>query len=199
MSGVFQQALGSDFDRLHPELQQIFRGTAEGDATGWTGHGVFDEVGCVRPWLAPLLAPLQRDGALLSGFGRNVAFTIRNLADDGGLRATRIVNLDGAERTVVSWTTANGTGLVDYLGRHRRIVAYTTAAVREGELHLHSADAAIRARGRHFFLPRPLRPSVNTVHRFDARRKQHHITVIVTLPALGRLFSYRGWFDVTVD
>ncbi len=52
---IYEQALGGDFARLQPELQEYFSLTPGSGHYG-IGEGVFDVVGCRQPWLRPFLA-----------------------------------------------------------------------------------------------------------------------------------------------
>src|SRR5262245_46300350 len=43
MSSIYQRVLGSDFDRLHPQIQRRF-GFSSGDGVASIGSGIMDEV-----------------------------------------------------------------------------------------------------------------------------------------------------------
>ena len=47
---IYRQALGADFHRLQPELQEYFS-LAPGSGRFGVGEGVFEVVGCRQRWL----------------------------------------------------------------------------------------------------------------------------------------------------
>ena len=63
---IYERALGSDFARLQPELQEYFS-LAPGSGHYGVGEGVFDVVGCRQQWLRPLLRLTSRRGGVLPG------------------------------------------------------------------------------------------------------------------------------------
>jgi hypothetical protein len=76
---IYQQALGADFSRLQPELQDYFS-LAPGSGRYGVGEGTFDVVGCRQEWLRPLLRLTSGEEAFFPEYGENIAFRIENHA-----------------------------------------------------------------------------------------------------------------------
>ncbi|MEO7061721.1 MAG: DUF4166 domain-containing protein, partial [Lapillicoccus sp.] len=79
MSSIFQQALGLDFDRLHPRLQQRF-GFSSSDGTACIGTGTMDRVWRGRAGIGPFLHLGAMRNLLFPESGRGMPFTIENYA-----------------------------------------------------------------------------------------------------------------------
>nr|WP_329609362.1 DUF4166 domain-containing protein [Arthrobacter sp. ATA002] len=65
---LYRSALGPDFERLQPELQDYFSGTPESGTRG-EGTGIFEAAGCPRAWLRPLLALIPVPNAFFPDYG----------------------------------------------------------------------------------------------------------------------------------
>src|SRR5437868_2764453 len=79
MTSIYQEALGSEFGRLHPEVQRRF-GFGSADCVAAIGRGVMDEV-----WHGPLYTlPFLYVGTwrriMFPEQARSVPFTIENYA-----------------------------------------------------------------------------------------------------------------------
>lgn len=76
---IYELALGDDFARLQPELQEYFS-LAPGSGHYGVGEGVFDVVGCRQRWLRPLLALAAGEEAFFPEYGEGIRFRIENHA-----------------------------------------------------------------------------------------------------------------------
>jgi hypothetical protein len=99
---IYQQALGKDFTRLQPELQEYFS-LLPGSGHYGFGEGVFDVAGCRQAWLRPLLKLTSGEEAFFPEFGESVPFRIENHAhlDPFGrpsLTARREIRFPGRSR-----------------------------------------------------------------------------------------------------
>lgn len=77
MTSVFQRALGSDFDRLHPQLQRRFSvGLDSGEAC--VGRGTMSRIWHGAGFVRPFLALGGTRNILVPRAGRDVPFVIEN-------------------------------------------------------------------------------------------------------------------------
>ncbi|HKU03635.1 MAG TPA: DUF4166 domain-containing protein, partial [Arthrobacter sp.] len=76
---IYRQALGTEFSRLQPELQEYFS-LAPGSGQYGVGEGTFDVVGCRQRWLRPLLRLAGGEEAFFPEYGENIPFRIENHA-----------------------------------------------------------------------------------------------------------------------
>ncbi len=127
MTSIYRQALGADFDRLHPRMQWRF-GLSSIDETCQIGTGVMDDVWRGPWWTLPFLLLGSTRRVLFPSRGKRVPFTIANYA-----------YIDHFGRETVTWerrfhfprrTRAfNATmifskrrdTIVDYLGTHQHL------------------------------------------------------------------------------
>jgi hypothetical protein len=159
---IYKQAMGAEFIRLQPELQDYFS-LAPGSGTYGVGEGSFDVVGCRQSWLRPLLRLTAGEQAFFPEYGERVPFRIENHAhlDPFGrssLTARREIFFPGSTRIFQDTTSvaanagAEGPGagpaaeaapagsdsqarLVDYVGKYRRLVTdLNLSATPEGRL-----------------------------------------------------------------
>jgi hypothetical protein len=194
---IYERALGSDFARLQPELQEYFS-LAPGSGRYGVGEGVFDVVGCRQQWLRPLLRLTSGEEAFFPEYGERVPFRIENHAhlDPFGrssLTARREIHFPGRTRLFHDTTSFDDSrstpGLVDYVGRYRRLVTDLDLSV--------TADGRLRgvSEASRLFLG-PLRiplPAAVDAKAYaeqwwepsEGRHGKHRIQVKVIQPQLG--------------
>src|SRR5687768_18475172 len=85
MTSIYQRALGSDFERLHPQIQRRF-GFSSADGLASIGRGVMDEVWRGRFYTIPFLHLGTWRQIMFPETGRDIPFTVENYAfvDDFG-------------------------------------------------------------------------------------------------------------------
>ena len=202
----YQRVLGDALEVLHPRLSAYFSAIPVG-STG-RGSGVFDYVGTPRRWLWPVLAVLARQGVLFPVDARAVPFTVTNTPVTGtdgepAIAATRTFGFAGGSRTMVDRigldSGAGRATLVDLLGTEGRFETRLSSIVVDGELHLSSTGTRVRVGRRLVALPRALSPVVSLVERFDDARDLQHVTVILAMPLVGKLYEYSGYFSYEVS
>lgn len=207
---IYRQALGADYARLQPELQDYFS-LVPGSGMYGVGEGTFDVVGCRQEWLRPLLRLASGEEAFFPEYGENIPFRIENHAHQdpfgrSSLTARREIRFPGRTRIFQDTTSAVrdlGSGvprpetrLVDYVGRHRSMVT---------DLHL-SVTAGGRLRGvseaaRLFIgplripLPAALDAKAYAEQWWDDAEGRHRIQVKVIQPQAGLVLVYAGSFD----
>lgn len=77
MTSTFQRALGSDFERLHPQLQRRF-GVGLADGEGCVGTGVMDRIWHGGRFVRPFLRLGATRNILVPETGHAIPFTIEN-------------------------------------------------------------------------------------------------------------------------
>jgi hypothetical protein len=208
---IYELALGADFARLQPELQQYFS-LAPGSGHYGVGEGVFEVVGCRQKWLRPLLRFATGEESFFPEYGEGIRFRIENHAhlDPFGrssLTARREIFFPGITRLFHDTTSFDVTGgrkgLVDYVGRYRRIVTDLNLGV--------TADGRLRgvSEASRLFLG-PLRiplPGALDAKAYaeqwwapeEGDAGQHRIQVKVIQPQLGLVLVYAGHFDYRLE
>src|SRR5207302_1315095 len=126
VTSIYQAALGSDFDRLHPQIQRRFGFSSE-DGCAAIGRGVMDRVWHGLPYTLPFLSLGTWRRIMFPQSGRDVPFSIYNYAyRDGFGRETVTWNRDFAaplrrrfDATMIYSDRRGRT--VDYLGTHQHL------------------------------------------------------------------------------
>ncbi|MFB8208103.1 MULTISPECIES: DUF4166 domain-containing protein [unclassified Streptomyces] len=201
MNSIFRQALGADFDRLHPRIRRRFSvGLDSGESC--TGRGVMDRVWHGGPWVRPFLALGGTRNILVPRTGRDIPFTIENVpfTDSFGRETVTFVRTfafpDGPRRFDATMVHSPERGcVVDYLGTHQHLAT---------DLHLtvDSAGALVIRSGEHRFREGPVDVRVphliggDAVVResYDEAAGRFRIQVRVTNRRFGPLFGYEGSF-----
>ena len=106
MSSIYQRVLGSDFSKLHPQIQRRFGLTSAG-GTAAIGKGVMERIWHGAPYTLPFLYVGTWRRIMFPEQGRDVPFTIQNYA-----------YRDTLGRETVTWIRTFATGKV------RRFDAY---------------------------------------------------------------------------
>ncbi|WP_181765375.1 DUF4166 domain-containing protein [Streptomyces albidus (ex Kaewkla and Franco 2022)] len=201
MSSIFQRALGSDFDRLHPRIQRRFSvGLDTGEACA--GRGVMDRVWHGGPLVRPFLALGGVRNILVPKSGSDIPFTIENFpyTDSYGRETVTFVRtfaFPGRTRrfdATMVFSPERGC-IVDYLGTHQHLAT---------DLHFEAdtTGAIVIRSGEHRFREGPLDVRVpdliggDTVVResYDEEAGRFRIQVSVSNRRFGRLFGYDGSF-----
>ncbi|WP_333734706.1 DUF4166 domain-containing protein [Streptomyces sp. IBSBF 3010] len=201
MNSIFRQALGADFDRLHPRIRRRFSvGLDSGESC--TGRGVMDRVWHGGPWVRPFLALGGTRNILVPRTGRNIPFTIENVpfTDSFGRETVTFVRTfafpDGPRRFDATMVHSPERGcVVDYLGTHQHLAT---------DLHLtvDSAGALVIRSGEHRFGEGPVDVRVPQLiggdavvrESYDEAAGRFRIQVRVTNRRFGPLFGYEGSF-----
>ena len=204
---IYERALGSDFARLQPELQEYFS-LAPGSGRYGVGEGVFDVVGCRQPWLRPLLRLTTGEEAFFPEYGEGIPFRIENHAhlDPFGrssLTARREIHFPGRTRLFHDTTSfdesRSNPGLVDYVGRYRRVVTDLNLSVTaEGRLRGVSEASRLFLGPLRIPLPAALDAKAYAEQWWEpsgAGEGKHRIQVKVIQPQLGLVLVYAGSFD----
>jgi hypothetical protein len=201
---IYERALGNDFHKLQPELQEYFA-LAPGSGHYGIGTGVFELVGCRQSWLRPLLSLASAEEALFPEYGEMVPFRIENHAhlDPFGrssLTARREIFFPGRTRLFHDTTSAveenGGTRLVDYLGKHRRLATDLRLAVTpDGRLRGISGATRAFLGPLRIGVPGLLDANAYAEQWWDAGAGKHRIQVKVLQKHVGLVLVYAGYFD----
>lgn len=200
---IFRQALGADFDRLHPMLQRRF-GVDPAAGYACVGRGVFAEVRRGAWWTVPFLKFGAFRNILFPDSGANIPFTVENYpyVDSFGRPTVTFARTlevrPGKHRrfdATMVYSPARA-AVVDYLGTHQHLATDLALAVREdGSLHLRSTALRFYEGRLRFIVPRLLSGSADLYESWDEERQRFTIQLQVRNPIFGFLFGYRGEFS----
>jgi hypothetical protein len=204
---IYQLALGEEFARLTPELQEYFS-LAAGSGSYGIGEGVFDVVGCRQKWLRPLLALTGGEEAFFPEYGEGIPFRIENHAhvDPFGrpaLTARREIYFPSGTRLFHDTTSAilnagndRNARLVDHVGRYRRMVTDLDVSVTaEGRLRGVSEASRLFLGPLRIPLPAAFDARAYAEQWWDNEEGKHRIQVKVIQPQIGVVLVYAGRFD----
>ena len=198
MTSIFQRALGADFDRLHPRMQERF-GFGADDARACVGSGVMDRVWHGRGYTVPFLYLGAARNILFPEQGSGVPFTIENYAYRDGygrdtLTFVRTFELAPGRRRRFDATMVYAAGrgrLVDFLGTHQH---YST----DLELEVDERGGLTVSTGAQHLLgwrfPISLAARAQVREYFDDDAGCFRVRVQVVNPRFGPVFGYTGRF-----
>jgi hypothetical protein len=201
MKSIYQRALGADFDRLHPKIQQRF-GFSSADGVAAIGTGVMETI-----WHGPFyVLPFLYVGAfrriLFPERGINIPFTVENYA-----------YCDTFGRETVTWIRRFETPrprrfdaymiyseqrdrIVDYLGTHQHLAVDIHLSVdARGGLCIRSGNDRFYEGIIGFSFPRLFSGVADVCAWYDDETEQYRIEVSVSNKWFGPLFGYRGYFQ----
>jgi hypothetical protein len=202
MSSIYETAMGSDFSRLHPQIQKRF-GFSSDNRIAAIGRGIMD-----RLWHGPIYTlPFLYVGSwrriMFPEQGERVPFTIENYA---------YKDLFGRE--TVTWLRTFNTRkvrrfdaymiysqerskIVDYLGTHEHLAVDIDLSVdARGGLRLRSGEQRFYEGVIGFSFPMLFSGVADVCEWYDDDAKKFRIEVTVSNPKWGKLFGYHGSFDV---
>src|SRR6185369_471663 len=201
MTSIFRRALGSDFERLHPEIQRRF-GFDSTDGIASIGTGVMDEVWRGGFWTVPFLYVGTWRRIMFPEVGRNIPFTIENYAfvDDFGRETMSLIRTFESDKrrrfdAYMVYSEARGR-IVDYLGSHEHLAVDLDLSVEpDGGLRIRSGDQRFYEGPIGVRFPAVFSGTADVREWYDDEARCFGISVDVRNRRWGRLFGYRGTFD----
>jgi Domain of unknown function (DUF4166) len=203
MRSIYEQALGTDFDCLHPQIQKRF-GFNSKDGIASIGEGVMEEIWHGRFYTLPFLYLGSWRRIMFPEQGRNIAFRVENYAyrDEYGRETVTWVRTYHTQRTrrfdAYMIFSARRQGIVDYMGTHQHLAVDLKVWTDErGGLRLRSSEQRFYEGMLAFKFPMLFSGVADVCEWYDDETQKYRIDVDVHNPLWGPLFGYRGWFDVT--
>ena len=202
MTSIYQRALGSEFDRLHPKMQERF-GFSSADNVAAIGTGIMETIWHGPAYTLPFLYVGAWRRILFPERGKDISFTIENYAyqDQFGRETVTWVRKFATPRPrrfdAYMIYSEERNKIVDYLGTHQHLavdIEMETDAL--GGLRIRSTAQRLYEGGIAFAFPMAFSGVADVYERFDEERQQFRIEVNVSNPTLGPLFGYRGWFSM---
>ncbi len=203
MISIYQQAMGSAFGRLQPELRSYF-GLHAGSGLSGHGRGVFEVAGCPAWFARPAFRLTARENAFFPEYDNDVPFEIRNYphVDPFGrqaLTARRELDFGTALRVFEDTTSLQDGILTDYVGKHRRMATLLTcSATDEGHIRMVSSRTRVFA-GLRLSVPDALGALAYVEQWWDDESGAFRIKTRVVHRQLGTLLVYAGRFDYTLE
>ncbi|WP_299166000.1 DUF4166 domain-containing protein [uncultured Arthrobacter sp.] len=198
-SSIYQRALGTEFGRLQPELQEYFSLHENSQVYG-TGRGTFDVAGSPARLLKPFFSVAAKENSFFPEYENHVDFTVRNWAhlDPFGrpsLTARRDISFSAVARVFEDTTSWTGDRLIDYLGVHRRMATALTCEVTAGG-HMRMVSSATRLfAGLRLPLPDVIGAQAYMEQWWDEDEHRFRIKTNVLHRQLGPVLVYAGWFS----
>ena len=202
MKSIYERVLGSDFARLHPEIQRRF-GFSSRDNLAAIGTGVMEELWHGPVYTLPFLYVGSWRRIMFPESGRNVPFEIANYAyvDSLGRETVTWIRTFRARRTrrfdAYMIYSDQRQCIVDYLGTHQHLAVDLSLTVDpNGGLRLRSGSQRFYEGPIGFNFPLFFSGIADVCEWYDDEHKCFRIQVIVHNRTWGRLFGYRGHFQV---
>ncbi|MCI0351795.1 MAG: DUF4166 domain-containing protein [Acidobacteriales bacterium] len=202
MTSIYQRALGSDFEKLHPQIQRRF-GFSSADGIAAIGRGVMEKIWHGAFYTLPFLYIGAWRRIMFPEHGCNIPFTIENYA-----------YVDTLGRETVTWIRTFETRklrrfdaymiysqqrgcIVDYLGSHQHLAVDLHLSVTpNGGLCLRSAAQRFYEGMIGFSFPLLFSGIADVCEWYDDHLQKFCIEVNVHNHVWGPLFGYHGTFDV---
>ena len=203
MTSIYQLALGTEFERLHPKIQQRF-GFSSDDQIASVGTGIMDQVWHGRVYTLPFLALGSWRNIMFPASGVQVPFRVDNYAyrDRYGRETVTWVRTfqfpEKARRFDATMIYSRERGcVVDYLGTHQHLAVDIHLSVsKNGGLKLQSGGQRFYEGPVGFRFPMLFSGVADVCEWYDESRQAFRISVVVTNKTWGKLFGYEGSFDV---
>lgn len=204
MTSIYQACMGSDFYRLHPQIQRRF-GLSSQEQIGAIGRGMMETVWHGPRYVLPFLYIGAWRNIMFPARGKQIPFTIENYAyvdSFGRETVTWIRKFQFSKKTrrfdaTMIFSQARNR-IVDYLGTHQHLAVDIDISVAEnGGLRLRSGEQRFYERFLGFRFPMLFSGYAEVCEWFDDTEGRFKIEVAVKNRWLGELFGYRGSFDVT--
>ncbi|SFK69696.1 protein of unknown function [Halogranum rubrum] len=198
MTGVYEHALGSEADDLHPKVRDRYAVDADG-TTASVGRGTMDISRGTH--VLPALYAMTPRNLLFPEAGKGVPFSVttfgcRTDGDHEALVTRREFAFPRRRRrfdSLTVWDDENDR-LLDFLGTGGLLVSELRPRVEAGALVVESGRQWLRRDDSYHRLPGPLAASVEVRDRFDEVDERYHVVATVENTLAGHILSYRGTF-----
>ena len=198
MTPVYRAALGSEFDRLHPNMQWRY-GIDSTAGVAQTMTGLIESI-----YINPILAPpivwyYGKRNAIPSKTSRMVPFEAGNYCyrDELGrecLAVLRTFGYSSGDRHLNSVIVDGRDGFVDYFGDGPELLYPIEPSVTaDGSLLLESGPARW-LRGPKISMRGPLVVEMKYIEGWDEKHQRFRCDATVRNPIIGEVLHYRGWF-----
>jgi hypothetical protein len=200
MTSVFEEALGADFQRLHPMMRRRF-GVGLDSAEACIGRGVMSSIRRGPWWTVPFLQIGRLRNILVPDVGRDVPFTIENYPyrDAHGRETVTFVRTYTTKpgrtaRFDATMLLVDGR-VLDYLGSRQHLAVDLDLAVDDRGGLVLTSDAQRFYEGPVAFRFPMLFSGRATLHEWWSDDDQaFHVDMEVRNHVFGFLFGYRGTF-----
>lgn len=202
MKSIYQQVLGSDFDKLHPEIQKRF-GFNSNDKIASIGKGVMQSVWYGKAYTLPFLYIGTWRNIMFPQKGKDIPFTIENYAYKdkfGRETVTWVRKYQFPKRTrrfdATMIYSEKRKRIVDYLGTHQHLAVDIEMTVAEnGGIKLRSGEQRFYEGFLDFKFPMLFSGEANVCEWYDDKVQKFKISVVVSNKTWGELFGYEGTFE----
>jgi hypothetical protein len=202
VTSIYQQVLGSDFSRLHPQIQRRFSLSSE-SGTAAVGSGVMERLWHGAPYTLPFLYVGTWRSIMFPEQGTDVPFTIQNYAyrDELGRETVTWVRTFRTHKTrrfdaYMIYSRQRGR-IVDYLGTHQHLAVDIDFSVADnGGVRLRSGAQRFYEGLLGFRFPLFFSGIAEVCEWYDDEAQCFRISVHVTNRIWGKLFGYCGRFQV---
>ncbi|AYG84906.1 hypothetical protein DWB77_07121 [Streptomyces hundungensis] len=201
MTSIFQQHMGADFGRLHPEIRRRFSvGLDSGEAC--VGRGTMARISHGARFVKPFLRLGGTRNILVPREGRDVPFVIENFpyVDSFGRETVTFVRTfhlpDRPHRFDATMVlSAERDCVLDYLGTHQHLASdLYLRAEPDGSLLIRSGEHRFREGPVDVRVPSLIGGEAEVRESFDEESGRFRIRVTVTNRHFGFLFGYEGSF-----
>lgn len=202
MRSIYEKAMGADFKKLHPRIQERF-GFSSVDNVAAIGRGVMEKMWHGKWYTLPGLYLGTWRNIMLPEQGENVPFTIENYAYRDGFGRETVTWLRTFEiskrRRFDAYMIATDTPgrVVDYLGTHQHLSVDLDLSVSDrGGMKIVSGSQRFYEGSLGFRFPMALSGVADVCEWYDDERQCYCIDVSVESDWAGKLFGYNGTFQV---
>ncbi|QKT06150.1 DUF4166 domain-containing protein [Gordonia sp. X0973] len=201
MTPVYRAALGSDFEKLHPNMQWRY-GIDSSSGIAQIMSGLMESVYITSALGPPVIRFYGKRNAMPSKTSRMVPFRQENYCyrDELGrecLAVLRTFEYNSGDRGLNSVIVDGRDGFVDYFGDGPELLYPLEPSVtRDGSLRLDSGPVRW-LRGPKVAMRGPFVAQMQYTEGWDEEHQRFHCDATVRNPIIGEILHYRGWFTAT--
>ncbi|MGP4078914.1 DUF4166 domain-containing protein [Pseudalkalibacillus sp. R45] len=205
MSSIYKKALGADFQRLHPKLQEKFRLSSD-DHRAIICTGTMEEISGGRWFMSPFIK---------LGIKKNITFPERGTGIP--FKLEKYAYKDPYEREMVAWIRTfhfknadrrfdatmvysdKTKGIIDYLGNQQASPVGIDFRVSEtGGIRMKSTYQFFHLGEKRISVPSRMIGQATVNEEFDEKNNRFSIDVSVKNAVFGTIFRYKGHFQMEV-
>ncbi|MGU3292945.1 DUF4166 domain-containing protein [Williamsia sp. M5A3_1d] len=202
MTPVYRAALGSEFTKLHPNIQWRY-GVDSTSGVAQVTSGIVESVFCTSKLTPPVLRFFRRRNVMPTTTSRHVPFFMDNYCyvDERGRESLAVIRrfaYSNGEQRLHSLLVNGSSGLVDYFGDGPFLLIPLNPRVGPGgSLILESEPMRMLSRGLRMGMRGLFATSMRYVEEWDDDAQRFRLDATVRNVTLGEIMHFRGWFTAS--
>lgn len=199
---VYKRQMGSDYEKLHPQIQKRFDFSTSNNIA-FIGRGVMEKIWTGNKLAVFVLKILSKNNILFPKKGENIYYEIHNYPYKDQLNRevhslNRVFYFPNEEQRFdgTALFSERKNQIIEYLGLdHRMVFEMRLSAEDDGAIRFTSGKQYVYFLGLQLPIPSIVRGDIELLEWYDDTKGKFYLDLKVKSKIFGPLFGFNGWFE----